>query len=901
MATLRDKLKQYSNLRNVTENQPQFVAPALEESSHSSSSREIEESEEEESVVSVKDGGDENTHDKDFPEDSQKKDVDGVDQKIIDDVVGGGGGKGTAEEENPKEETTEPDESAAAAAEEALAPDPASDDSKLTLEEEDIASQYRKMLKMGMPIGAVEQKMNVDGVDQKIIDSVVAGDGDEEENSGDDAAESAPTVAAAADTASLDTPQQVYDGDGVDQLGAGAEGEEKIEESETGGAPVAAGAAGATIAAVLEMAPTAGDGDGVEICANDEVPEEEIFFDSQNVDDFDDSGGGRLIPDDMGGEDDIESGMQTQSRQPSPSKMEDKERRRKGFQFIVALICLIALGAGLPFLVPWINNDDDTSTTVQSTSGSPTLVPVSPEPTASSEPTLTPNPMTVTAEPTQVPTETVAETPAPTSSRVTPSPTAALLTPAPTVMSVTPAPTATPTAAPVTPDPTAAPTTPAPTDTPTAAPVTPAPTDMPVTPSPTDIPTAMPVTPAPTDAPTTLAPTVMPITPAPTDAPTAMPVITPAPSPAPSNGRFTSFVEQLETISGEGAFENTSSPQYQALQFLIGEGYTDAEVDVGVLERYAALTFYYATGGDSSWYQCFRGHLNCGSGQWLLGDVCGWQYISCNSNGFVTSLKFGTLDCSYKPNFVSFPVLRISFLISTVSDNGLAGSIPLEVWAFEFLEEFVLVGSNLEGSLPEKLGETASNMRILRFENSGLSGTIANGFLSNSPVESLVLAGNKLTGSIPETIYSLTDLQQLYLNENAGLTGRLSPSIGNLADLIELRVSNTQVGGLIPDEIFELTAIEEIDLSRSQFRGPISSAFASLSDTINRLYLDNNQFMGTVPGDFGLLTNLQELTLHENMMTGSISSTICNLRTDDLRVLTVDCDEVSCSCCSTCF
>jgi hypothetical protein len=46
--------------------------------------------------------------------------------------------------------------------------------SSLSTEEEDIATQYRKMLKMGMPDGAVMQKMSVDGIAQNIQDSVIA-------------------------------------------------------------------------------------------------------------------------------------------------------------------------------------------------------------------------------------------------------------------------------------------------------------------------------------------------------------------------------------------------------------------------------------------------------------------------------------------------------------------------------------------------------------------------------------------------------------------------------------------------------------------------------------------------------------------------------------------------------
>lgn len=48
--------------------------------------------------------------------------------------------------------------------------------SSLSREEENVASTYRKMLKMGMPDGAVIQKMSVDGIAQKIQDSVIAGE-----------------------------------------------------------------------------------------------------------------------------------------------------------------------------------------------------------------------------------------------------------------------------------------------------------------------------------------------------------------------------------------------------------------------------------------------------------------------------------------------------------------------------------------------------------------------------------------------------------------------------------------------------------------------------------------------------------------------------------------------------
>lgn len=295
--------------------------------------------------------------------------------------------------------------------------------------------------------------------------------------------------------------------------------------------------------------------------------------------------------------------------------------------------------------------------------------------------------------------------------------------------------------------------------------------------------------------------------------------------------------------------------------------------DQRVLERYAALVFYFSTGGESSWFQCFRGHLNCGSRQWLLGGTCNWQFLSCDDAGYVTSF------------IVDF-------------DNGLSGSIPIELSVLGELQEFVLVDNTITGLLPEKFTKNASQLKVLRVENSRLEGTIPEGFLKKSPVESLVLSGNRMTGTIPESLYDLTDLQQLYLNENKDLNGKISPSIKKLSKLIKFRLSNTQVGGRIPDEVFELKRIEEIDFSTANFSGPISNSFVSLSDSLNRLYLHSNKFVGTVPAGFGMLSNLNDLTLHENMLSGSVSPTICAL---NLRILTTSCEEVSCGCCTMCF
>ena len=223
------------------------------------------------------------------------------------------------------------------------------------------------------------------------------------------------------------------------------------------------------------------------------------------------------------------------------------------------------------------------------------------------------------------------------------------VTPAPTV---SPAPTATPSSSP-----TFLPTlSPAPSQSPTLLPST-APTlsqsptqvpsrnptgspTVPPTPGPTRAPVV--ATSAPTRAPVVVTPTNTPI--APTRAPTTQTSKPVAPSTlAPTTLRLGNLIEVfLIPLSGEDVFKNQSSPQFKAAQFIadVDEYATELTDETRLAERYALTVFYYATGGEN-WNQCSLGDTTC-PGPWLTGDVCAWEFVTCNDISRVTSLNFGT-------------------------------------------------------------------------------------------------------------------------------------------------------------------------------------------------------------------------------------------------------------------
>ena len=124
------------------------------------------------------------------------------------------------------------------------------------------------------------------------------------------------------------------------------------------------------------------------------------------------------------------------------------------------------------------------------------------------------------------------------------------------------------------------------------------------------------------------------------------PVPTPGETPPPTTLRMGQFVSNfLIPVSGEEVFQDPSSPQYQAALYMADfDDQIDQLQGLGHLaDRYAATTFYFATGGDS-WDSCFLGDTSCDEpddGPWLTGDICTWRSVSCNGEGRVTSISFG--------------------------------------------------------------------------------------------------------------------------------------------------------------------------------------------------------------------------------------------------------------------
>ena len=113
-------------------------------------------------------------------------------------------------------------------------------------------------------------------------------------------------------------------------------------------------------------------------------------------------------------------------------------------------------------------------------------------------------------------------------------------------------------------------------------------------------------------------------TPNPTPSPTETPSISPAPT-----SLFDRIFVLISTYSGAAVLEDSTTPQYQGLQWTLGDAEATEWTDETILERYALASLFYATRG----------------GRWLSvtdfllqQSYCIWQGVEC-TNGLITSLS----------------------------------------------------------------------------------------------------------------------------------------------------------------------------------------------------------------------------------------------------------------------
>jgi len=184
----------------------------------------------------------------------------------------------------------------------------------------------------------------------------------------------------------------------------------------------------------------------------------------------------------------------------------------------------------------------------------------------------------------------------------------------------------------------------------------------------------------------------------------------------------------------------------------------------------------------------------------------------------------------------------------------------------------------------------------LRSQN--LAGTIPTeiALLSNH-LAFIYLYDNEIHGTLPTELALLTRLERLELTRNH-LTGSIPSQLGDLGEsLVFLGLGVNDLSGPLPTEMGHLCKLRTVGLERNSISGTIPTELGKMVEA-RLLNLDRNELSGTVPTSLWRMTLLRGLNLSfNNDLVGTIPYPLCEQR---LNYLQADCDNVECSCCTTC-
>ncbi|WMV06781.1 hypothetical protein MTR67_000166 [Solanum verrucosum] len=325
------------------------------------------------------------------------------------------------------------------------------------------------------------------------------------------------------------------------------------------------------------------------------------------------------------------------------------------------------------------------------------------------------------------------------------------------------------------------------------------------------------------------------------------------------------------------------------------------------------------------------------SSNYLNGTIPSWifslpslQLLDFSDNhlsGKIQEFKSKTLsDVALSQNQLQGPIpnsllnqTSLRFLL--LSHNNISGQIASTICNLKDLNVLNLRSTNLEGTIPQCLGEMNKYLWNLDLSNNNLSGTINTNFSIGNYLTVISLHGNKLTGKVPRSLINckyltlldlgnnhlndtfpnwlgyLPDLKILSLRSNK-LHGPIKHS-GNRNLFLQLQIMDLSSNGFtgnLPESLFgNLQAMKEIDEST---RTPqyVSDQYADFYDYLTTITtkghdydsapvlatnmiidLSKNRFEGHIPSIIGDLVGLRTLNLSHNVLEGHIPASLQNL------------------------
>lgn len=206
-----------------------------------------------------------------------------------------------------------------------------------------------------------------------------------------------------------------------------------------------------------------------------------------------------------------------------------------------------------------------------------------------------------------------------------------------------------------------------------------------------------------------------------------------------------------------------------------------------------------------------------------------------------------------------------------LSKTELFGELPPNIGIlFPKMEELLLPGNNLNGSIPYSIGRMKSLSR-LSLANNKLSGPIPGNITLGSRLSFLDLSVNNLSSIDNESSHLLShDLEILLLSDNPNLNVSFAKFLNNHvisdagpAKLNVLIIENCSFQGEIPKSIWSFMNLIYVNVGNNKLSGRLPEVLAPMY-TLLHFDVSRNQLEGTIPSTLTRIESLHYLDIRGN-------------------------------------
>ncbi|GLJ34415.1 hypothetical protein SUGI_0692000 [Cryptomeria japonica] len=199
--------------------------------------------------------------------------------------------------------------------------------------------------------------------------------------------------------------------------------------------------------------------------------------------------------------------------------------------------------------------------------------------------------------------------------------------------------------------------------------------------------------------------------------------------------------------------------------------------------------------------------------------------------GLLTDIALFHINSNFFCGFVPYSFINMTEMFEfDISNNRFAGSFPMVVLSMPKLKYLDVRFNEFEGCLPEKLFE--KNLDAIFINNNKFTLEIPSN-LGNSPVSVIVLANNNLQGCLPDGLGQMAPtLNEIVLSNNS-LTSFNPSDIGKLRNLTVFDMSFNNLAGFLPDSIGGMISLEIMDISHNKLSGMIPESICALPNLKN--------------------------------------------------------------------